>query len=230
MTSVVNKTANRLGRPRKTAIDGDATSRDNLLKAAIELFARHGYEGVSTGQVAKAANLTQSMVHYHFRSKSKLWKAAIDRMMRERGNLMPAVPSDLRDLDPLSRLKVLIRRFIGISAAHPELARIAVQEGMSRSPRLRWLVAKYVGATFRSFDEAILEARDLGLIRDLPHHEVTNIILISASIPFTLTAWTEEIYRVRVDDPRGVDLHSDTLMKIIFEGLQVRPAGAEGAA
>ena len=222
MTSADSKGTSRLGRPRRAAIDGDVSSRDNLLKAAIELFARHGYEGVSTGQVAKAAGLTQSMVHYHFRSKSKLWKAAIDRMMRERGNLMPNAPSDLRDLDPLSRLKVLIRRFIAISAAQPELARIAVQEGTSRSPRLRWLVAKYVGATFRSFDEAIIEARDLGLIRDLPHHEITNIILIAASIPFTLSAWTEEIYRVRVDDPREVSLHGDTLMKIVFEGLEMK--------
>ncbi len=217
-----NPRTRRMGRPRKQVAGDDKSSRDKLLDAAITLFASRGYEGVSTGQVAAAAGLTQSMVHYHFQSKSKLWKAAIDKMMRDRGTLLPASPSDLRDLDPLSRLKVLIRRFIAISAAHPELARIAVQEGMTRSARLRWLVAKYVGTTYRSFDEAIAEAHAQKLIRDLPKHEITNIILIAASIPFTLTAWMDEIYRIRMDDPEEIDVHSDTLMKIIFEGLQAR--------
>ena len=210
------------GRPRKEESSGDDSSRDRLLAAAIKLFAERGFEGVSTGQVAIAAGLTQSMVHYHFHSKSRLWKAAIEKIMLSRGDLVASTPTDLRDLDPLSRLKVLIRRFIMINAAYPDLARIAVQEGMIRSPRLRWLVSKYVGTTYRRFDAVIGEAMEKGRIRKLPIYEVTNTILISAAIPFTLQAWMIEIYKVRMTNPADIQVYGDVLMSILFEGLQPR--------
>src|SRR5690348_9809657 len=59
-------------------------ARGQLLDAAIALFAARGYEGVSTGEVAKEAGLTQSMVHYYFGNKASLWEAAVERLMRRR--------------------------------------------------------------------------------------------------------------------------------------------------
>lgn len=209
------------GRPRRQAgASPDGNSRDRLLSAAIELFATYGYEPVSTGQVAAAAGLTQSMVHYHFQSKSKLWKAAIEKMMRERGAMFPVLRMDLRDLDALSRLKVLIRRFILTSAAHPELARIALHEGMARTPRLRWLVQKYIGVAHKIFDQTVEEAIALGLLRDLPVHQITTIILTTCSLPFTIAAWTKEIYHIESNDPAQVDAFSNSVMETLFFGLQ----------
>src|SRR3546814_151356 len=112
--------------------------RTRLLDVAIQLFARYGYDPVSTGTVAKATGLTQSMVHYHFGSKEKLWKEAIRKLMRDRGATFPIGKMDLQDLEPIARLKVIVRTYVLASAADPNLARIMMHEGMVKGPRLRW--------------------------------------------------------------------------------------------
>src|SRR5258708_13983762 len=93
--------------------------REELLADAIDLFARYGYEPVSTGQIAAAAGLTQSMVHYHFGKKPRLWKAAIERLMHERGLAFPIGRLYLQDPHPLPSLKLLIRNLSSPTTAYP---------------------------------------------------------------------------------------------------------------
>src|ERR1041384_7627861 len=69
---------------------------ERLLEAAVALFAQHGFDAVSTGAVAAAAGLTQSMVHYHFGTKEKLWKAAVEHIMQVRGSMFSLNLEDLR--------------------------------------------------------------------------------------------------------------------------------------
>src|SRR5437899_6517006 len=94
-----------------------------LLEAAVSLFAQHGFDAVSTGTVAAAAGLTQSMVHYHFGTKEKLWKTAVEHVMHARGDLFSLNMDDLQDVDDLARLKIMLRRFISANAADPDLTR-----------------------------------------------------------------------------------------------------------
>src|SRR5258707_4743678 len=45
------------------------TRRGEILAAAAELFARHGYRGVSIGDLGAAVGLTGPALYRHFRSK-----------------------------------------------------------------------------------------------------------------------------------------------------------------
>src|SRR5258708_36228263 len=105
------------------------------------------------------------MVHYHFGKKSRLWKAAIERLMHERGLVFPIGRLDLQDLDPLARLKVILRKFLSANTADPNLHRILMHEGMVRSSHLRWLVRRYRVTGYRLFDAAIPEATDPCAVR-----------------------------------------------------------------
>src|SRR4029078_8925159 len=93
---------------------------ERLREASISLFAEHGFDAVSTGAVATAAGLTQSMVHYHFGTKDKLWRAAVEHIMTLPGSMFSLNLEDLRDVDPLTRLKVMVRRFVSTNAADPD--------------------------------------------------------------------------------------------------------------
>jgi TetR/AcrR family transcriptional regulator len=196
--------------------------REKLLKAAIELFSRHGYEPVSTGQIAAAAGLTQSMVHYHFGKKSKIWKAAIERLMYERGLVFPIGRLDLQDLDPLSRLKVMIRKFLTANAADPHLNRILMHEGMVRSARMRWLARRYMIAGYRLFDQAIEEAVEAGMIRSLPIMNVTNIIVSACTMTSSLSVLMDEVYEVDITREEYLSSFSDSLVEVLFKGLEAK--------
>lgn len=218
------------GRPKLADSEGRDRTRDQLLDASIALFAQHGFDTVTTGQIAEAAGLTQSMVHYHFGSKSKLWEEAMRRLMRRRGRLFRATARDLVGLDPVDKLKVLIRRLVEANAENPDYVRIVVHEGTTRSPRLTWLVETYLAPGFGVFDQAVREAMDAGAIPRMPVHDVTNAITSAASLSFALHAIVEDMYGVDLADPARVRSFADTVVSILFNGLLARPVSTGPAS
>ena len=50
-----------------------SASRERIIRAAAALFARNGFHGVTTRQIAAMAELNISTVHYHVGSKQDLY-------------------------------------------------------------------------------------------------------------------------------------------------------------
>jgi AcrR family transcriptional regulator len=196
---------------------------ERLLDAAVSLFAQHGFDAVSTGAVATAAGLTQSMVHYHFGTKEKLWKAAVEHLMHARGNMFSLNMEDLRDVDDLARLKIMLRRFISVNAADPDLTRILIHESLNDSPRLKWLAKHYMIRGYATFNGAIEAAIDSGVVRSLPVRDVTNIIVGACVLTFTLSRLLKEVYGVLPTSPEALSSLSDTLLEVLFKGLEAKP-------
>lgn len=55
------------------------SSSDRLLVAAINLISEKGYNGVTTQEIASAANLSEMTLFRHFGNKQKLLESAFDR-------------------------------------------------------------------------------------------------------------------------------------------------------
>lgn len=194
---------------------------ERLIRAAVSLFAEHGFDAVSTGAVAAAAGLTQSMVHYHFGTKDKLWKAAVEHIMHVRGGMFSLNLEDLRDVDPLARLKIMVRRFVSTNAAYPDLTRILIHEGMRDSPRLKWLAKRYMVRGYETFNAAIEAAAGSGAVRQLPARDVTNIIVGACALTFAHDRLLKEVYGEGTTSPEAVASLSDTLIEVLFKGLEV---------
>lgn len=220
------KTKRRRGRPSAAEAASREDTRSRLEKAAISIFAEHGYEAVSTNDLAEAANLTQPMVHYHFGTKKKLWQAAMTRLMRDLGNRFPMDVSELKDLGPVDRLKVITRRFILMSSVDPTLSKIIMNEGLTHSDRLTWLVDRYIRRGFMEFDKAVQAGIDDGLIRDMPVYVISNIIVTASSFVFCCNALVKEVYDVDVTDEERIEELSDGIVEILFRGIVTsdRPA------
>jgi TetR/AcrR family transcriptional repressor of bet genes len=48
------------------------TRRAQITRALMKVMAKHGYDGASVADIAKAAKLTPGLVHYHFESKQEI--------------------------------------------------------------------------------------------------------------------------------------------------------------
>lgn len=68
------------GRGRQS--DGDQNRREQLLDAAEELFAQHGFDGVTVRQVATLAGTDVALPNYYFGSKQGMFDAVFDRRAR----------------------------------------------------------------------------------------------------------------------------------------------------
>ncbi len=55
-------------------------TQERLLEIAIREFGTHGLEGVSTREIAKAANTAMSTITYHYGGKEQLYQAAAQRI------------------------------------------------------------------------------------------------------------------------------------------------------
>ncbi|MFK4792313.1 TetR/AcrR family transcriptional regulator [Sphingobium sp. ZW T5_29] len=97
-------------RPRPKRTRRKSGKREELLKAAVELFGSRGYEAVSLRDVTAEVGLKPPAFYNHFKSKDELLisavLAALDMFNTE------VVDKDEEHLGPVERLNELIRRHV----------------------------------------------------------------------------------------------------------------------
>jgi AcrR family transcriptional regulator len=94
------------GRPRR----GFTLDRQRVLRSAASLFLSRGYAAVSLDQVAALARVDKKSLHYHFRTKVRLYSEALDAVMEETERIIRDV---LREALPLrARVTRLMERLL----------------------------------------------------------------------------------------------------------------------
>jgi AcrR family transcriptional regulator len=104
--------------------------RDQLLEAALQVYAESGYHGATTRRIASAAGVNEITLFRHFGSKDVLLREALARCHAEGTVPLPEVPHDpLQELTDWSRSHLLhlqqraalIRTCLSEFAERPEL-------------------------------------------------------------------------------------------------------------
>jgi TetR/AcrR family transcriptional regulator len=122
----------QLNKSRNARKDGDTEQR--ILDAAHAVFVRRGTAGARMQEIAAEAGVNQALLHYYFRNKEQLARAAFERAGK---GFMPAVvqvigsTGDLEDkvkriaqleIEHLKRAPYLPGYIIGEVTHHPERA------------------------------------------------------------------------------------------------------------
>lgn len=111
-----------------------------MIQAALKLFARYGFDGVSLRQIsAEAQQLNQSVVHYYFQSKKGLIDAVLDYVAAQLQPMQLATEENVREMTKLRQPTV---REIVTAALMPIVTWYAYSETGRRSlrflSRLTW--------------------------------------------------------------------------------------------
>jgi|SRR5579862_49684 len=154
-------------RPKKARTKKrDGTTEARILDAAHAVFVRRGTAGARMQEIAAEAGVNQALLHYYFRSKDRLAKAAFARAASQ---LMPAViqvlasDDDLEgkvarvielELDHLSRAPYLPGYIISEISHHPDRVRdlIGAMTGLSPEvirPRIVTTLGRQLDAEVR---------------------------------------------------------------------------------
>ena len=166
--------------PKKSA--NDASSRDRIIHAAKVQFARTGFDGASTRQIAEVAKVAQSLLLYHFETKEDLWKAVMDRMF-ERTSRLRAVVDGMEGASAAEKLKENISVFVDLCREDPDLHRLMTLEGRASSPRLEWLIDKHVKNLYDGTIALVEQGQRDGSIRQCdPRLVYYSIIAIAGTI------------------------------------------------
>jgi AcrR family transcriptional regulator len=83
-----------------------ADRRRQLLEVAVDLFARRGFRGTTTAQLARAAGVTEPILYRHFENKLDLFVTLIEEVGRE---VIASWQESLEGVsDPRERLEILL--------------------------------------------------------------------------------------------------------------------------
>ncbi len=212
--------------PRIGEIDG----RTRILDAALEEFANRGFDGATTAAIARRAGVTQPLVHYHFASKDELWRAAVTREVDAIVDHFGGISAELGDLDPVDRMKVLVRRLVLFMAEHPEFGRIMSYEGVQGGPRHQWILGLDNGdGRVPLFERMLGSGTQAGWAKPLPVPHVVSCIVASSAYFFQVRATMRDQYGLDTTSPEVIAAHADTVVELLFHGL-VRTDVDGGAA
>ncbi|GAB3565304.1 hypothetical protein GCM10027445_10550 [Amycolatopsis endophytica] len=196
-----------------------AATREAILETAIDCFARSGYEGTSMSGVARSAGVAQPLMHYYFESKDQLWREAIGKAFSEL-LVQQELNHELKELDPVSALQVLIRRHISFLARHPSVAPVLASESQFATDRVRWLTDTYIAPLERHFAKLIELGQEAGRIRDdLPTPYVARFLVGSASSFFMTGALMDRMHGIDNADPDAVETHARVTIDLTLGGL-----------
>src|SRR5262245_43361344 len=105
----------KLGRP----VDPNLRDRrcEEILDAAVKLFAKHGFAETDTQVLADKLQVGKGTLYRYFSSKQDLFLAAVDRSMRVMRQTVDAAIADVDD--PLERVALAIQTFLTFVAENP---------------------------------------------------------------------------------------------------------------
>jgi len=89
-----------------------------ILKKAARLFATHGYERTSIGDLVNACDLSRGAIYHYFESKEAILFAMMDTLVRDLLETLQEAASI--EAQPVERLENIIMAFVEANARSPD--------------------------------------------------------------------------------------------------------------
>ncbi len=182
--------------------------RSSIIEAACRLFAERGFRGTTTRELAAAVGVTEPILYEHFKTKSDLYSAIIEKKSAEGTRLLSSLRDEYLAADDdrgyFFRLGLLIIDWYTIDPTFIRLLLFSNLEGHE----LKDLFDNSVGDCFQSVASYIERRIEIGAIRSLDplitaraffgmvgHYALTGLVFGFA--PFAKS--NEEVVREMVD-------------------------------
>lgn len=137
------------GRKRRPLARIRQENIDQIVKAAEQQFADHGFSGTTVSAIAEAAGLPKPNLLYYFKSKEGLYRAVLKRILA----LWMEAMQDLRAEDhPREALRDYIVRKVRQSRDFPHASRIFAAEVLHGAPYVR---EELEGPLKEQFDDTV---------------------------------------------------------------------------
>ncbi|MEZ5629619.1 MAG: TetR/AcrR family transcriptional regulator [Burkholderiaceae bacterium] len=208
---------------RRTGVRAAAAeaTREAILRAAMRVFARYGYDGATVDKISAAAKSVDRMIYYYFGSKEGLFIAVLERIYAEMDEAESALALD--EARPLEALVELIRFVLGYYRAHPEFVTLLNTENLHRgrhiakSKKAREYSSHAITLTARLLEAGVAQ----GLVR--PGLAARDVYLLIAAAGYfhtanryTLAAFLGE----RIDTPEAVAAWESHVIDSVLRGIR----------
>jgi len=188
---------------KRTQAERTEATRDALIEAARALFAEHGYAGVGTEEIVRAAGVTRGALYHHFGGKRDLFEAVYERIEVELAQRIASGALETGAIEPLAAMRAGAEMFLQ-AATEPEAQRIVLLDGPAVLGWDRWreIAAEHGLGLIEATLQAAIEA---GAISEQPVRPLAHVLMGALDEAAMLVARAAEPERMRAEVGRTLD-------------------------
>lgn len=211
---------------KTTRMSGDER-RIQLIKVAISLFSRKGFNGTTTKEIAESAGVSEATLFKHFANKHELYNAILDYKSCEAGieqifTLFEEATQ--RDLDEKDVFYQMMLQILNYHEKDEEFLRLLLHSALDGHEFAQLFVSRKIAPLYESMSHYINGRQKKRILRgDLPAQLIVRAfigMLIHHSMNKLL--WDKEQRLVKASNEEVANVFSEILLSGIRNGDKKR--------
>jgi TetR/AcrR family transcriptional regulator len=201
--------------------DNGIKTEDLILQAARKVFVKKGFDKTRMQDIAAESGITQSLLHYYFRSKDKLFETVFEQEFTSHLSTMESILNT--DLPLPQKIENLVARRLQDSEGYPVLSYFVLSE-MARNPERMKDNARRAMPVDKKLYEEIATQVAAGTIAPITPNELMINLLSLVLFPALARPMLQAM--MNIDDEEYEEFskkRSQTLPKFVMRALQPLP-------
>ena len=216
----------RRRKPGRPSGDDAPETREALLRAARELFAEAGFEGVSVRRLAETAGVNPAMIHYHFGNKRELYREMLAGAV---SGLLEGMQRALlgAGTEPAERIGAFFHTVMNTMASNPWLPRLVLRDVLSPKGSFRnEFVEQFAGPGARGLLAPWIDAEvAAGRMRADIDPGIAAVSLMSLAVwPFVAGPIVQGVFGMEMN-PSFADRFAEHNTRLFCEGALLHTSG-----
>lgn len=209
----------------QTSEPKDSPARSKLIAEAGKLFSELGYEGVSTREIAKAAEVNISLISYYFEGKEGLYLAVFEDFAVKAQMNMTAMVDELKDPEMTRKsfektMKNIVATMVRLKMEAPYASILMMREVLSGMPRTKGFFDTKLSAMAEGLILFVETAQKKGFIRSDVHCPTLFISLVHSVDSYALasrcdTVLSRKLFKI----PKDIEKFIEQMQRIFIEGV-----------
>ena len=185
-----------------------------IVTAARDEFARHGFDGARVDRIARRAGVNKQLLFHYFHSKRGLFDAVLTSGAAEFEEALAQLGT--RDGRPLDRLRTNLEALFDFLATHAELVTLLTQAQRTGAgpfaPAIKRLVV------------LLAEGQGLGQVRDDvdPHLAAAQALVLMVAYPGLEPLITASAPPLGADEPALRERWKEAAVRLVLQGVMAR--------
>ena len=190
-------------------------TRSQILAAAVDSFARSGFEATSIAEVADRAGVKKALVQYHFSTKEQLWKEAALLIWQQRNDTLANNLATDQDVDLTEQMRRGFVALIEFSLQHPQWLWFMFHEAAVGGERQAWLLENCMASDYQLGEAFVRQFQSQGLIRAGSPMQLLH--LISGALTYNLLVAPTTLRATGLDlsSPEAIDEQVALLQELL---------------
>lgn len=202
---------------------GDSSeTQEKILNAAIKLFAKNGYHGTATIEIAREAGISEASIFKYYKTKKDLLKSVLRKIV---GEIIPglalttlsAVNDVLREGDIKENVKTLILGLLGKISGNIDVFKVLINEIQYHDDIKKEYLGGFIPYVLGTLENFFRLGMDKGYFKELSPHVAARSIMGMVAI-MVLEANV-------LGKPIDFEKELDAILEIYTNGVLIKKEG-----